>query len=90
MGGPFGVAGDWQDGVSLVGRDGGSPSLRGDACMSPEKQEEVRQILRRRQETPSGAKVRGSEKKQPEIIARSTQTSSKTLTEAVPSDTILR
>ena len=60
MGGPFGIGAEWQDAVSLVSEDGGSPSLRGDACMAPEKQEHVGEILRRRKGTPAGEKVWGS------------------------------
>ena len=58
MGGAFGVLGDWRDSVSLPeGGEGGKLGLRGEACLEPGKQEEVREIFRRRRETPAGEKV---------------------------------
>ena len=56
-GGEFGLSADWRYALSMPRRDGKGDSLKDEACLVDEKQENVNEILRRRKTTPAGSKV---------------------------------
>jgi len=55
-GGEFGLGGDWRQALSRSDGYGGQ-SLRGEACLTAEKQAEVREILEKRASTTKKVKL---------------------------------
>lgn len=58
-GGEFGLSGDWREALLVPGKEEGNVNgtLRGESCMSEDKQEQVRLILGRRKKTPTSERV---------------------------------
>jgi len=59
--GTFGLSSDWREAILIPGKgkgpDNTSPTMRGGYCVTDAHQEEVRQILLRRNNTPATSKV---------------------------------
>ena len=56
-GGEFGMSADWRHALSMPVVDGKESSWRDEHCLVDEKQDNVHEILRRRDATPVGSKV---------------------------------